>query len=78
MQKGTLFASTKSARRLEATIHFAILFSIANIQTVIYLGSKKHTSRTQLILRDFIILSGSFYWVALQGLAFGIPRVVRR
>jgi hypothetical protein len=78
MQKGTLFASTKSARRLGANIHFAILFSIANIQTVRWLGSKKETLRAQLILRDFIILSGSFYWVALQGLAFGIPRVVRR
>lgn len=78
MQKGTLFASTKSARRLEAIIHFAILFSIANIQMANQLGSKKDTLRTQLILRDFIILSGSFYWVALQGLAFGIPRAVRR
>ena len=78
MQKGTLFASTKSARRLGANIHFAILFSIANIQTVRWLGSKKETLRAQLILRDFIILSGSFYWVTLQGLAFGIPRVVRR
>ncbi|GEM_PF-1189252 len=78
MQKGTLFASSKFARRLEATIHFANSFSIAKIQTDNYKGSLKVTLRTQIILRVFVILYGSLYWVALQGLAFGILRVVRR
>lgn len=78
MRKDTLFASTKSARRLESLSHFTISFSIAKIQVDNSPGTAKDTLRTQLILRDFVILFGSLFWIALQGLAFGIPRVVRR
>ena len=62
MQKGTLFASTKSARRLEATVHFAILFSIANIQTVRWPGVEKrylagptHPSRFHHSFWEFLL-----------------------
>ena len=44
---------------LGSFIYFAISFSIAKIQTDNESGIAKELSRTQLILRDFVILFGS-------------------